>query len=280
MAVMAFLGRIFVGGALALAAAVAPAQPLAIATEVSGRVERESAGRTIALELLDELVENARVQLDGSGRLTALYLRSGTQYDLAGPGEVRFEAEGPTASGGARVTARPTPADKQLRLRSTGLAQGGIVVRSGGLRPAAPTLTVLEPSPEFVWYDLRQGVRYRFSLAEAAGTPIFAAETDARSLRLPPGIVLRRGIQYRWRVEPADGERAGGEALFRVADEALLERFAALRPGPNAGFSDRVAFALWLEEAGLHGEAVKLWRELYVAHPDSAALRSRAARGG
>jgi hypothetical protein len=278
--VSALLGRIAVGCALALAAAASAAQPLAIATEVHGSVARETAGRTVALELLDELVEAASVRLEDGARLTALYLRSGAQYEITGPGAVRFDAQGPAASGGASVTARPAPGDKQLRLRSSGLAQGGIVVRSGGLRLATPTLTVLEQSPEFVWFDLRQGGRYRYRLADAEGAAVHEADTDSRVLRLPPGIVLRRGVQYRWRVEPTDGERAGAEALFRVADEDLVRRVATLRPGPNAGFAERVAFALWLEDAGLQGEAVKLWRELAAARPDSAALRSRAARGG
>jgi hypothetical protein len=208
-----------------------------------------------------------------------LYLRSGGQYEIAGPGEVRFDAQGPAASGGASVTTRPMPADKRVHLRSTGLAQGGLVVRSGGLRPAAPTLTVLEQSPQFAWYDLRQGVRYRFRLAEAGGTTVHEAETDTRAVQLPPGVVLRRGAEYRWRVERTDDDPAAAEAVFRVADEDLVRRVETLRPGVDAPFAERVAFALWLEDARLHAEAVRLWRELAAARPDSPALRSRAARG-
>jgi hypothetical protein len=263
----------------ALAASAACAQPLAIVIELQGRAVFESPGPGLPLELLSELREGARVRLEGDARAVALYLSSGAHYDLAGPGQVEFPAGGPSASGGATVLRRPVVPGREIRLRPTGLAQGGLIVRSGGLRPVAPMLVVLENSPAFSWHDLRQDVRYRFTLAEESGAAVFETETDARSLQLPRGIVLQPGIVYRWRVVPTSGEGRAAEAAFRVADDDLRRRTETLRPAAGAPFPDRVAYALWLEEAGLRGEAFRLWRDLAAARPGDPVLRSRAARG-
>jgi hypothetical protein len=264
---------------LALAASTASAQPVAIVTDVQGRATLDSAASGAPVEVLTELRDGARMRLDAGARAVALYLQSGQHYDLAGPGEVDFAAVGPATYGGASVTRRATPHGKEIRLRATGLAQGGLIVRSGGIRVAAPVRTVLEPSPEFVWHDLRHGLRYRFTLIQEGGGTLFETETDARSLRLPANIVLKRGVDYRWRVASTSGDPRPAEAVFRVADQDLRIRSDALRPGANATFPDRVAYALWLENVGLQSEATRAWRELAAARPSDAALRSRAARG-
>jgi hypothetical protein len=263
----------------ALATSAVFAEPVAILTDVQGRAVIETADASKPLGTLAELREGARVRLDPGARAAALYLTSGAHYDLAGPGQVEFPAAGPAASGGATVTRRPAPPGKEIRLRATGLAQGGVIVRSGGLRPVAPAFTVLEEAPEFVWYDLRYGVRYRFTLVEDGGPVVFETDTDARKLHLPASLMLRRGAQYRWRVTPASGEARGGEIVFRVADDELMRQVNALRPAGDAAFPDSVAYALWLEDMALWNEAIRVWRELAAARPADPALRSRAARG-
>jgi hypothetical protein len=264
---------------LALAASAAYAQPVAIVTDVQGRATLDAATSRAPVGVLTELRDGARMSLDAGARAVALYLQSGQHYDLAGPGQVDFMAGGPASDGGASVTRRATPPGKEIRLRATGLAQGGLIVRSGGIRVAAPVRTVLDPSPEFVWHDLRHGLRYRFTLIQQGGGTVFETETDARSLRLPANIALKQGVDYRWRVAPASGDPRPAEAVFRVAEQDLRIRSDALRPGAEATFPDRVAYALWLEDVGLQSEATRAWRELAAARPSDAALRSRAARG-
>jgi hypothetical protein len=230
------------------------------------------------LSILTELRDGARVRLDPGARLVALYVGSGEQYDAAGPGDVEFRAARPEATGGASVVRRP---GRDIRLRTTGLAQGGLIVRSAGLRLLTPVAsTVLEPSPEFVWQDLRSGVRYRFVLAEEGGATVLEAETEARSLRLPSGRALRSGARYRWEISvPVEGGQSQTvTATFRMASPELRAQAAAMRPGGASSVAERVAYALWLEQNGLQDEARRWWRELSAARPEDSGLRARASR--
>jgi hypothetical protein len=262
---------------LALAAPALPADPVAIVTEVQGSAALDAGGRSRPLETLAQLPDGSRVRLESNARVVALFYRSGAQYVLAGPGEIAFAGSGPQPTAPASVTRRPAANGSKVVLQGSGLALGGVIARGAGMRPAAPVFTVMEPAPEFAWYDLRQGVGYRFALADASGTVLFETETTARSVQLPPNVRLEPGKPYRWRAATLGEESRAVEATFRVADADLLQRANALRPGPDAPFSDRVAYALWLEDVALRAEARRAWRELSAARPGDQALRSRAS---
>ena len=50
----------------------------------------------------------------------------------------------------------------------------------------------------------------------------------------------------------------------------------AVRPAAGAPLSERVAFAVWLEQVGLKDEAARYWKALAAERPDSARLRALA----
>lgn len=49
-------------------------------------------------------------------------------------------------------------------------------------------------------------------------------------------------------------------------------------PAPDAPLSERVAYAVWLEQSGMKQEAAALWKMLAAERPESARLRELAAR--
>lgn len=76
--------------------------------------------------------------------------------------------------------------------------------------------------------------------------------------------------------------RPGGvtPAAFAMRAKPSAEvaaRMEALRPANNAPFSERVAFAAWLEQMQLKDEAKPYWKALAAERPDSAALKALAA---
>jgi hypothetical protein len=262
-----------------LALGIARADPIAIVTDVQGSASLQSGGAATPLPLLAELADGARVNLAGGARVTALYLRSGDEYTVQGPGAVDFRATRPEASGGALLSRRAPPQGREIRIRPASVAQGGLVVRSAGTRLVSPVAsTTLERSPEFRWEDARKGVRYRFSLTDADGGAVYGAETDARTLRLPGSIVLKPGGLYRWEVTVrSNGDHLQSvRATFRTASDDVRAQALALRPDAGAGFPGRVAYAVWLEQMELRDEAQRLWRELAAERPADATLRQRA----
>lgn len=67
--------------------------------------------------------------------------------------------------------------------------------------------------------------------------------------------------------------RAGG-----VAPAAFVMRGPkATPPAPGAPLSERVAYAVWLEQSGQQQEALRHWKALAAERPDAAGLRALAA---
>jgi len=275
------LVRLVSSGIATFALALAThAEPIAIVTDVQGAVSLLSGTAASPLPLLSELPEGTRVRLGGGARLTALYVRSGDEFTARGPGTVDFNAVRPEATGGATMSRRAPPQGREIRIRPSSVAQGGLVVRSAGARLVSPVAsTTLERSPEFSWEDVRRNVHYRFSLTDADGAAVYGAETDARTLRLPPSVVLKPGALYRWEVTVrSNGDHLQSvRATFRTATDDVRAQAQALRPESAAGFPTRVAYAVWLDQMELRDEARRLWRELASERPDDATLRQRAA---
>lgn len=257
------------------------AEPVAMVTDVQGTATRRHGDLGVPLAILSALDEGARIQLTPGSRLTVLFFGSGDEYVSEGPGAVVLEAERPRAEGGATLIRRAPPKGQEIRIRPASVAQGGMVWRSAGIRLVAPVATsILETSPEFTWEDTRQNVSYRFSLTDANGSAVYAADTNGPVLRLPATLTLAPGALYNWEVSVRsdDDYLQSTRATFRTASETTQAQVRALRPKAGADFAARVAFAVWLEQRDLRDEARRLWRDLASERPDMVSLRERAER--
>ena len=85
---------------------------------------------------------------------------------------------------------------------------------------------------------------------------------------------------YRWAVSTRlpDGRKYSSVGEFSVANAELRSQAAALRVAADAAVPARVAYAVWLDQAGLKDEARKLWRLLAAERPEDARLRVFAVR--
>src|SRR5688572_6063845 len=81
---------VLLGIFLSLVASRAVAQGVAIVTDVSGRVTGQP-----PVTIMSEIAADARVQIDASGRLVVIYLKSGDEYAFAGPSHIQFRAAEP-----------------------------------------------------------------------------------------------------------------------------------------------------------------------------------------
>jgi hypothetical protein len=274
------LGRVVAAIAVLVGQAVgAYGQPVAFVTDLQGSATLVRTAGSAPATLLTELPAGARVQLAAGTLLTALYAVTGDQFTALGPGTVLFEAKGASAVDSARVERRPAGAVPVVRLKAAGLAQGGLVMRSLGLRALGPSGVILSRSPVFLWEDTRQSPRYRFTLLDAESAVIHRRETPERGIRLPEGLDLRPGAGYRWELSALAGDTVVQTVRtnFQIAPADLAAQAEALRPSGGRGtFADRVAYAIWLEQAGLAEEARARWRELAAERPDEPVIKARA----
>ncbi len=264
-----------------MAPAAARAQGVAIVTDVSGKVAAQA-----PVTILAEIAADARVKLEPGSRLVVVYVKSGDEYTLAGPAQVRFRAGGPEVASGAKAQrkANPLGKDSGVTIRPLSVAQGAFVMRSGRPTARIKLLTLsgtktLDAAPEFRWQEIEPGVKYRFELTDDAGKSLYEGEVGGAAFRLPAGVQLREGVSYTWELSArlGDGKRYVSAGDFSVADGAVRAQARRLRPAAGAPVSQRVAYAAWLEQMELRDEARTYWKTLAAERPEDGKLKALAA---
>lgn len=267
---------------LALLASPASSQGVAMVTDVSGRVTGHA-----PVTILLELPADARVRIEPGGRLVVIYLKSGDEYSFFGPAQIQFRDGEPQVLSGAAPQKRASAfgtGGKDVVIKPVGVTQSTYVMRSSRPTARIKLLTLsgtktLDASPEFRWQEVEPGVRYRFELTDDTGGSLHEAEVRKSSFKLPDSVQLREGIGYTWGVSARtpDGRRYVSAGDFTIATPQLRAEADALRPGAGTPVSQRVAFAVWLEQMELKDEARKYWRVLAAERPEDARLRLLAA---
>jgi hypothetical protein len=89
------------------------------------------------VETLDLLSTGARLQIDTVAQIVVLYLSSGIEFSFTGPGVVEVGNAQLIGLSGNPPVVRVPVAGKEIRLRTQRTAQGGVVLRSVAVEPAA-----------------------------------------------------------------------------------------------------------------------------------------------
>jgi hypothetical protein len=245
--------------------------PVAIVTDISGKVDTQVEKTVVQAALLTAFLEGSRARLQAGARMVVLYLSAGDQFEIKGPALVRFAPQAPESlSGTEPVRLRPAVGKdgKSIRIRPVGVTPAALVVRGGvhkPIRTLSPTgpLT-LERAPQFRWEPAEPGLEYRFALKDDRGNTVFAQRVLGEALQLPADVVLAAGARYRWSVgtrSPA-GQQYAAEQAFAVADADTRAAMDNYRPAANAPLHEQVTFAVWLDQTGLREEASAQWKKI------------------
>ena len=289
-AVLAFLFAVALTSTSVSAQPVGAAQPPISSKPIAMVVDRSGAvsvGEPAALRpvaTLAVLSAGTRVQLEAASTLTLLYVGSGDEYTVTGPGAALLDPAGVSTSQGATAKRRASGGAKPAHLRVETLAMGGVVMRSGrnmvALRARVPAGTLTRAPDQFVWQSALADAQYAVELRDESGATVFAGRAQGSSLAFPTTLVLRPTERYTWTVS-ALGDAAGGASArqeFTLAGDDVGGEARRVRPADDAPFSDRLVYALWLEQAGATGEARQAWQALAEQRPDDDALAARARR--
>jgi hypothetical protein len=269
-------------GLAAMSAMPAAAQSpgLALVVDRVGTVSIADAGAARPLATLAVLPAGTRLQLEPASSLTLLYVASGDEYTVSGPGGAQVDAAGISTTQGAVARRRAPGAARPVQLRGDALAMGGVVMRSGGLRARQPAGMLTAPPERFAWEAFARSDRYVVELRDAAGTVVFEGRVQGLALPFPASLALRPQERYTWTVA-VSGDSAlalTSGANFTVASDDVRDEARRVRPTDGAAFSDRLVYALWLEQVGAVGEARQMWQSLAEQRPDDDALTARARR--
>lgn len=261
------------------------AEVAAMVTDVQGKVARLKASGQPPVSILAELAAGAGLVLDKSAMLKLVYIKSGNEYAFQGPGNVKIASDAPSMTGAGAMVRMPAQLLAQgakLKVENGRVIQAAIVMRDADspsqLHPGA-NQKILENRPIFRWKPVGSNPTANFELLDdEAGTTMMQAQVKGDTYQLPDHVSLIAGRTYYWSVEASDGKGPKQVANFTLATDEERTRFTRMRPQSGAPFSNRLLYAVLLDQAGFYGESKAIWTQLSDERPDLPQLRRMTAR--
>lgn len=250
----------------------AAADPVAFVSDIRGDVVLDGRGRP---PFLAELLPGSRLVLGTEAGAAVMYVVSGEEFSLKGPGVFVVGRQGVSATTGAAPSSR-VPAQRasasvlvetsraataSLRMRS---APPPAMERAGLAYPVNARIATLQPT---LRWNGKPGIVHTVVVTSAAGKEVFRGNARATVLRLPVPLVAGQG--YWWSV--AAGESAVGESRFEILPADAIAAAEKARAGARS-FSDRVLLALVLQDLGAGADAREVWVQLAAERPDIPEL--------
>lgn len=267
--------------ALAMMALVLPVhasagEPVAFLSDLKGEVILDGQSRPA---FLAELLPGSKLTLAKDATAAVMFIISGNEYGLKGPGEFVVGKIDVTAAKG------PVPAKRTSALR----ANPAVVVQTSrsataslrmrslppGPRPENPAAGPIYPSnakvatfqPTFRWAGEAKDPGFTIVIASLDGKEVFRGRSRTTSLKLP--VKLAPGVRYAWTVSVVDQRL--GEAIFETMPVAAIQSADKARSAARS-FSDRVLVAFHLQDLGAAHDARELWADLARERPESPEI--------
>ena len=267
-------------------AAHAQSSGIAFVTDVKGDAAMD-AGK---VALMAEVKKGARISCTKECAVGVMYLISGKEYVLKGPGDFLVGDAEVTAKIGPPPTMRETnwkvsskvvtavaqTSSASIRMRSLGSPQKTDVAPLLAERLIYPRDTnVATLQPAFRWASANPKGPFEFELKASAGAKsVYKAKSNATSLALPKNIKLLPDSEYNWMVKV--GGNDVGMTTFKTLPAHLLDLTQKRKPDDKALFSDWLLYALTLKEVGADQDAGEIWARLAKDRPDLPELTALA----
>ena len=279
---MKIIVRAILAAAVALGAhATLAADGIAFITNLKGDVAVDGAQRPM---LMSELAKGQKIAIGKEGQLAVMYIQSGKEYVLHQPGDYTVGEREITAAHGLPPAARETPwrASSQVlvkvaqssaaSIRMRSIAPPKVRAKSRLDFPTTGAVTLLQPTLRWTVPDPTVAVEVALTVAGREGRPVAKASVAGSSHRFP--VKLQPDTEYSWTVTVAGQEI--GAARFRTLPAAAIRDAERRRPSDKAEFSDRLMYALLLQEMGAVQEAQEAWGKLALERTDLPELASLA----
>jgi len=267
---------ILAGFLLCLAFVARAADPVAFLSDLKGEVAMNGGGRP---PFLAELLPGTKLALGPDARAAVMYVVSGEEFALKGPGEFVVTRGGVNALKGAAPSSRipglrasatavvetSRAATASLRMRSAPAPKAD---RTGPHYPVNARIATLQPTLRWTG---EAGKAYSVVVTAASGKEVFRGTVKGPTLALPTR--LQAGQGYSWTYSA--GEAALGDAHFETLPADSIAAADKARSGART-FSDRVLLALVLQDLGAAQDAREVWAQLSVERPDLPELAKLA----
>ena len=278
--------NLIAGAASAAFAATASAAGIAFVTDVKGDAQIGLAKAA----LMGELEKGARISCLKDCQVGVMYIVSGKEFIIRGPGDFLIGEADVTAKVGNAPTTRQTAwkvssqtvttaaenASASIRMRSINANTKAVIAPALPDRLLYPIdkTKVLSLQPDFRWQALNAKGPYEFELVtvatSAASKSIYKTKQSNLAVKLPANVKLQPDTVYAWQVNFGDANIA--KSQFQTLPAHLQETTQRRKPDNNAGFSDWLLYALTLQELGAKQDAQDVWGKLAKDRPDLPEL--------
>lgn len=263
------------------------AEPVAMVTDVGGGVFLSAGDSQKKVALLDYLEPKTMLRLEANALLSVTFFAKPVEYRFTGPARLVVEQDRVTVSEGAAETrtvslTKTTSAKKYTAAQREHVAHAAYEMRAGrpGLRLNDPVDTRVMPGEVgFSWDGPQPADGYRLTLYDHRKKRIHQVSLTGNDWT-PAASLLKPGRTYEWEVSAVlkTGEELIARGSFSVADAAAARNIRAQGPQTGASFSDRLLYAVFLEEQGFRYDARRVWQELSKERPDDPVVLERSQR--
>ena len=266
--------------------AYAQSNGIAFVTDVKGDAAMDAGKAT----LMAEVKKGARISCTKECAVGVMYLISGKEYVMKGPGDFLVGDSEVTAKIGPPPTMRETnwkvsskvvaqvaqTSSASVRMRSVG---PGAKTEPTGLLPERliypRDTSVATLQPTFRWASANPKGPFEFELKSSNGAKsVYKSKATATLLALPKNIKLQPDAQYQWMVKAAGNDV--GTTTFKTLPTHALDLAQKRKPDDKAVFSDWLLYALTLKDVGADQDAGEIWARLAKDRPDLPELAALA----
>lgn len=256
------------------------AQAIAFITNVKGEVVVDG---NVRAAILTELSRGQKLAISKDAQASVMYIASGKEYALRGPGEFHVRDAEMVAANGLPPVVRTTDwrVNGKVLVQVAQTSAASMRMRSVAAPKAPPSARLLFPTfgavatlqPTFRWAAPESRVAADFTLSVAGqDKPVVQSKTASQAYRVP--AKLKPDTDYLWIV--AYGGSALGTGKFRTLTAEAAQAAEQRRPTEKSEFSDRLLYALMLQELGATQEAQEAWQRLAQERADLAELAALA----
>lgn len=268
---------VFVG--LCFGAAAWAADGVAFLTNLKGDVALDGGARP---QLMSELSKGQQLVLAKDATASVMFIQSGREFVLKGPGEFMVNAADLAAAKGAKPGERQTEwrPSQQALVKVAQSSAASVRMRSiappksdeaGKLVfPAPGAIATLQPT--FRWAGAQAGQEIAVAAAAERDKPLFKSKVSGDSFRMPHK--LKPDTEYVWTIGGPGGELGSG--TFRTLNADAIAQAEKRKPAGKAEFSDRLLYAVMLNDLGATQEAQAIWSKLAAERTDLPELAALA----
>ncbi len=272
---LAFMGFLFTGMATA-------ADSVAFVTDIKGDVKVDGTARPA---LMSELSTKQKLSLSKGAGITVMYVQSGQEFVLSGPGDYTVDAKSLVAEGkSAQPVNRKTDwkissqalvkvsqtSSASIRMRSMNPNAGVADTKIGALLyPVRGSIASFQP---VLSWQATGASAYDVSIALSTepDKPIAAGKSNSATHKF--STRLKPDTEYVWTVTAGGTELGRGK--FRTLSEENIALVEKRKPDAKASFSDRLLYAVLLNDLGATQDAQSLWANLAAERKDLPELAS------